>query len=118
MANTIPGQDCPIPQDFTVLEFVHGNIHIWVGGDMLDQSTSANDPSFFLHHSFVDLIWQQWRENHQSPAQRENEYPEDNIACSNSQHFRNEAMMPFDVMFQVFYIISFIFAIRYLSTLV
>lgn len=28
---------------------------------MFDQITSANDPIFYLHHSFIDLIWENWR---------------------------------------------------------
>jgi hypothetical protein len=32
---------------------------------MLDQSTSANDPIFFIHHSFVDMIWEIWRQRAQ-----------------------------------------------------
>ena len=83
--------------DFTAPEYVHGNIHMWVGGDMLDQSSSANDPAFFLHHSFVDLIWEQWRNSRQNRAQREQEYPQDSIACSNQQHFRDAPMLPFEV---------------------
>lgn len=57
----------------------HGNVHIYgqffrtiyysltflVGGDFLDQSTSANDPIFYIHHSFVDMIWEIWRQNAQ-----------------------------------------------------
>lgn len=33
---------------------------------MLDQSTTANDPVFFIHHSFVDMVWEIWRQNMQA----------------------------------------------------
>ncbi|HYO56498.1 tyrosinase family protein [Archangium sp.] len=39
---------------------IHNNVHVWMGGDMTD-STSPNDPVFFLHHCNVDRIWQAWR---------------------------------------------------------
>lgn len=40
---------------------IHNNVHVWVGGDMTD-STSPNDPTFFLHHCNVDRIWHAWRQ--------------------------------------------------------
>jgi tyrosinase len=39
---------------------LHNAVHVWVGGDMTD-STSPNDPLFFLHHCNVDRIWHAWR---------------------------------------------------------
>uniref|UniRef100_A0A914VHX8 Tyrosinase copper-binding domain-containing protein n=1 Tax=Plectus sambesii TaxID=2011161 RepID=A0A914VHX8_9BILA len=77
LAYTSPEASCPFRRDFAALEYVHGGVHFWVGGDMLDQSTSANDPIFYIQHSFVDLIWEQWRQNAQSRWERENMYPED-----------------------------------------
>uniref|UniRef100_A0A914V334 ShKT domain-containing protein n=1 Tax=Plectus sambesii TaxID=2011161 RepID=A0A914V334_9BILA len=96
LAHTTPAPNCPFRLDFTALEYVHGNVHFWVGGDMLEQSTSANDPTFYLHHSFVDLIWEQWRQQRQSRWERENDFPEDIAVCSNEQHFRDSEMRPFD----------------------
>ncbi len=58
-------QGCPFEIDWGVLEYTHGVIHVWVGGDMFDPRTSANDPLFFLHHSFVDLLWEIWRRQKQ-----------------------------------------------------
>ena len=43
------------------LEQQHNTAHRWVGGNMDDLSTSAWDPVFFLHHSFVDYIWEEFR---------------------------------------------------------
>lgn len=97
LAFSTPGSGCPFPRDFSVLEYVHGNVHFWVGGDMLDQSTSANDPAFYLHHSFVDDIWELWRQQVQNRQERENDYPQDIGSCSNQQHFRLADMRPFDV---------------------
>ena len=35
---------------------------------MFDTQTSGNDPLFFFHHSFVDFIWEMWRQSHQVGA--------------------------------------------------
>ncbi|CAJ0571928.1 unnamed protein product, partial [Mesorhabditis spiculigera] len=55
-------------------------------GEMFDQMTSANDPLFYLHHSFVDYIWEAWRQSRQTRAQREQDFPADNQLCSSPQH--------------------------------
>ncbi|XP_048759156.2 uncharacterized protein LOC125668782 [Ostrea edulis] len=44
------------------LEGQHNNVHNWVGGDMADGSTTAYDPVFFLHHTFIDYIWERFRQ--------------------------------------------------------
>lgn len=95
LAYSAPRQGCPIRADWNWLEYTHGNVHIYVGGDMLDQSTSSNDPIFFMHHSFVDLIWEMWRQSRQSRGQRESDYPVDQQACSAPQHFNGASMAPF-----------------------
>ncbi|MYZ36139.1 tyrosinase family protein [Streptomyces sp. MnatMP-M17] len=41
----------------------HNRVHRWVGGHMLGAS-SPNDPVFWLHHSFVDLLWDRWQRRH------------------------------------------------------
>ncbi|MEE1751118.1 tyrosinase family protein [Streptomyces sp. SP18CS02] len=38
----------------------HNRVHRWVGGLMLG-GASVNDPVFWLHHSFVDLLWSRWQ---------------------------------------------------------
>ena len=43
------------------LEQQHNTVHFWVGGNMDDLSTSAEDPIFHIHHSFVDYIWEEFR---------------------------------------------------------
>ncbi|CAI4227628.1 unnamed protein product [Auanema sp. JU1783] len=98
LAFTSPRQGCPYRTDFNCLEYTHGNVHIFVGGDMFDTSTSANDPIFFMHHSFVDLIWEQWRLAKQSRADRELLYPPDNQLCSSNNHFGAGGLLPFTPM--------------------
>ena len=38
----------------------HGSVHINIGGDMATMH-SPNDPIFWLHHAFVDKIWDQYQ---------------------------------------------------------
>ncbi|MEW1718079.1 tyrosinase family protein [Streptomyces sp. NPDC093109] len=51
----------------------HNRVHRWVGGAMLS-TASPNDPVFWLHHSFVDLLWDRWQRAHPAsgylPARR------------------------------------------------
>ncbi|WAR13051.1 TYR3-like protein [Mya arenaria] len=43
------------------LEFAHGGPHAWVNGHMRGLETAAQDPVFFMHHAFVDYIWEMFR---------------------------------------------------------
>jgi tyrosinase len=45
------------------LEFVHGDVHNAVGGEMATERSPA-DPLFWLHHSNVDRLWAQWQGKH------------------------------------------------------
>lgn len=38
----------------------HGSVHGIVGGNMCCVSSAAQDPIFWLHHSFVDRLWNDW----------------------------------------------------------
>ena|SRR5437899_7776837 len=46
---------------------LHNPVHRWVGGNMAD-ATSPNDPVFFLHHAFLDLLWERWKTQHPTAA--------------------------------------------------
>nr|ANB41563.1 tyrosinase-like protein [Heterodera schachtii] len=93
---------CQMELDYQLMEVTHGNVHLFVGGEeaqpqghMSDTSTSANDPLFFLHHSFVDCIWEQWRVARQNRNDREMTYPMDNAQCASAMHFGSAPMRPF-----------------------
>ncbi|HWV23056.1 MAG TPA: tyrosinase family protein [Thermomicrobiales bacterium] len=63
--------DCPGSHD------MHNRVHLWVSGEMMFASeggyeavegpfgtmamnSSPNDPTFFLHHAFIDRLWSVW----------------------------------------------------------
>ncbi|KAK6745957.1 hypothetical protein RB195_012207 [Necator americanus] len=86
---------CPNPAAWTALEYSLGNPRIYVGGDMFQPITSTNDPIFWNHHSFVDLVWENWRVIRQSRAARETQYPPNNPSCSSAAHYGDNTMQPF-----------------------
>ena len=58
--------------DFSsLINGIHGSIHIWVGGTMSDASVSPADPVFWMHHANLDRLWWEWynsaQGNHQNP---------------------------------------------------
>ncbi|CAG2243442.1 unnamed protein product [Mytilus edulis] len=44
------------------IEGQHNLPHDWVGGMMDILSSSPKDPAFFLHHTFIDYIWEKFRQ--------------------------------------------------------
>lgn len=42
------------------IELLHNSIHGSLGGDM-QTMMSPNDPIFFMHHAFVDKMWDYWQ---------------------------------------------------------
>ncbi|XP_060075256.1 putative tyrosinase-like protein tyr-3 [Ylistrum balloti] len=43
------------------IEALHNRVHVWVGGQMRKIEIGAFDPIFYLLHSFVDKIWEDFR---------------------------------------------------------
>ncbi|PAV57282.1 hypothetical protein WR25_25768 [Diploscapter pachys] len=76
-------------------ENAHGRGHVFVGGDMGEFSTASNDPIFYMHHAFVDFLWEEWRKTKQDPSQWETGWITDSEACSAPQHFKRILMYPF-----------------------
>jgi tyrosinase len=74
----------------------HNRVHRWVGGHMLG-GASVNDPVFWLHHAFVDLLWTRWQRKHRGPRY----LPESPPGPGSSQYrrivARHEAMRPWNV---------------------
>ncbi|MCP1476742.1 tyrosinase [Pseudomonas sp. EB276 TE3739] len=42
---------------------LHNPVHAWIGGNMAE-AASPNDPIFFLHHCYLDLLWERWKHQH------------------------------------------------------
>ncbi|MBM9505792.1 tyrosinase family protein [Actinacidiphila acididurans] len=76
--------------------YLHNRVHQWVGGHMVS-GTSPNDPVFWLHHSFMDLIWVRWQRRHPSSRYQ----PQRPLAGRDPEHGRvissDEPMPPWGV---------------------
>ncbi|XP_060075281.1 tyrosinase-like protein 1 [Ylistrum balloti] len=48
------------------LEGHHNGPHVWVDGQLSAPATAAQDPIFFLHHSFIDYFWSLFRRRQRS----------------------------------------------------
>lgn len=44
-----------------VFELIHNRVHHWIGGEMKAIETAADDPIFHPYHSFVSLVWEEFR---------------------------------------------------------
>jgi tyrosinase len=74
----------------------HNRVHRWVGGVMVG-GASVNDPVFWLHHAFIDLLWTRWQARH-----RDHRYlPAEPPAPGERQYrrivARHEKLPPWDV---------------------
>ncbi|MDX2390418.1 MULTISPECIES: tyrosinase family protein [unclassified Streptomyces] len=74
----------------------HNRVHLWVGGQMTG-GTSPNDPVFWLHHTFIDLIWARWQRRHPGAGYE----PSRPVPAGDPQHGRvislDEPMSPWQV---------------------
>uniref|UniRef100_A0A0N5CG53 Tyrosinase_Cu-bd domain-containing protein n=1 Tax=Strongyloides papillosus TaxID=174720 RepID=A0A0N5CG53_STREA len=86
---------CPYPVNYGAIEYSHGAVHRYINGDFGPVPTSANDPIFYAHHAFVDLIFETWRQLRQPRWVRESAYPPDIASCTNPLHFSYAEMRPF-----------------------
>lgn len=48
------------------LEGHHNGPHVWVDGQLSAPATAAQDPVFFMHHSFIDYFWSLFRQRQAS----------------------------------------------------
>ena len=46
----------------TTIEYQHNLLHNWVGGMMGVLDAAPRDPVFYLHHAYIDYIWEKFRE--------------------------------------------------------
>ena len=91
----------------------HGAVHNWVGGPMADLPNSPADPVFWLHHSFIDCLWEDFRDRQRSlrpPVDPRYDYPNDSVVygvntqqpdgrmlrrAADSAHYSTNTMEPF-----------------------
>ncbi|CAK5062690.1 unnamed protein product [Meloidogyne enterolobii] len=91
-----PNRDkCPYKAQAGYPEYAHGGVHTFVGKYMSDPGTSANDPCFFNHHSFIDLLFEEWRKARQDYNRRPLDYPVDNPDCETEVNYKNQNMSQF-----------------------
>ncbi|MFF5500824.1 tyrosinase family protein [Streptomyces roseolus] len=75
---------------------IHNRVHRWVGGLMLGGG-SVNDPVFWLHHSFVDLVWSRWQQRNPQAAYLPAEPPPPGDAQYRKVVARHQPMAPWGV---------------------
>ncbi|XP_061166505.1 uncharacterized protein LOC133206230 [Saccostrea echinata] len=52
-----------VGQDYVFsLEGHHNGPHSWVGGHLGTVNTAPYDPVFYMHHAFIDAVWEQFRD--------------------------------------------------------
>lgn len=59
------------------IELLHNRIHGSLGGDM-GTMRSPNDPIFFMHHAFVDKMWDYWQASNPDIAE-DHPFPDDQL---------------------------------------
>ncbi|MCL6733261.1 tyrosinase family protein [Streptomyces neyagawaensis] len=74
----------------------HNRVHRWVGGHMVS-GASVNDPVFWLHHAFVDLVWSRWQRRHRNARYLPAKPPGPKDAQHGRIVARHERMPPWDV---------------------
>ena len=74
------------------IEMQHDNVHLWVGGHMGRIEIAPFDPVFYMHHAFIDCIWEQFRDrlksNNIDPA---NDYP---TGTGGHEHYQRMINLP------------------------
>jgi len=66
---------------------------------MADVPVSPNDPAFWMHHAFVDHVWQKFRQMKTADLVgtfKNQEYPPVEQSCS-TYHYAEAQMQPFNV---------------------
>ncbi|KAH9495709.1 putative tyrosinase-like protein tyr-3 [Bulinus truncatus] len=67
-------------------EIIHGGPHVYVGGSMSVLNTAAFDPVFYLHHAYIDYIFERFRARLRSIGVNPETYPQVN---TNALHQAN-----------------------------
>ena len=60
------------------IELLHNSIHGSLGGEMALGATAPEDPIFFMHHAFVDKMWDYWQ-THNPDIAMDHPFAEDQL---------------------------------------
>ncbi|MFE1327174.1 tyrosinase family protein [Streptomyces sp. NPDC058735] len=74
----------------------HNRVHRWVGGAMVG-GASVNDPVFWMHHAFIDLVWSRWQRRHREHRYLPAKPPGRGSARHGRVVARHEKLPPWDV---------------------
>ncbi|MFZ4155659.1 tyrosinase family protein [Streptomyces pseudogriseolus] len=74
----------------------HNRVHRWVGGHMVG-GASVNDPVFWLHHAYVDLLWSRWQRRHKGARYLPAKPPARGDAQRGRVVARRQKLPPWDV---------------------
>ncbi|CAH1783639.1 unnamed protein product [Owenia fusiformis] len=77
-----------------LMEQIHGKAHSYVGGQMGNVDYSPNDPIFWMHHAFIDCVWEEFRNDHQIPDPQ-TDYP---ASYGSPAHAPSALMQPFTLL--------------------
>ncbi|KAL4235030.1 hypothetical protein ACF0H5_006668 [Mactra antiquata] len=89
----ICGEDSAIDDD---LEFHHNGVHRWIDGQMAMLVSSVYDPIFWLHHAFIDYIWEKFRDNQKrGKVDPETDYPVNPVTMGAHELHLPDARMGF-----------------------
>ena len=88
---------CTGPRDPDEKQYMHNNVHNWIGGHMGVISAAVNDPIFNLHHCNVDRILESWMQrftNETLPTY-------DSVTGGHPGHNWDDYMVPFFPLIKV-----------------
>ncbi|KAK3103019.1 hypothetical protein FSP39_015807 [Pinctada imbricata] len=73
------------------LELCHAKVHAWIGGTLDNLNYSPADPLFWMHHCYVDYIWELQRQN----ERRGGRDPDTDYPSMDDGHNADGIMYPF-----------------------
>ena len=73
------------------LEINHAMVHAYIGGTLDNLNYSPADPLFWMHHCFVDYIWEKQRNN----ERRNGRNPDTDYPALEDGHNADQTMQPF-----------------------
>ncbi|VDH90379.1 Hypothetical predicted protein, partial [Mytilus galloprovincialis] len=68
----------------STLEMHHNGPHNWIGGTMVDVDQAPFDPIFYMHHAFIDCIWERYRVLEKQKGKNPEIYP--SVSSNNLAH--------------------------------